>query len=70
LDHHLFGARRTSYTVNHIFNLKVPIIPVRREEKSYLAKSGWFSSAMNIVGTPWRPVALSWETACKMMQEM
>ena len=28
------------------------MIPVRSEEKSYLAKSGCSSSAMNMVGTP------------------
>ena len=28
------------------------IIPVRREDRSNLAKSGWSISAMNIVGTP------------------
>ncbi len=28
------------------------MMPVRSVERSYVAKSGWFSSAMNMVGTP------------------
>ena len=28
------------------------MMPVRSVERSYFAKSGWFSSAMNMVGTP------------------
>lgn len=28
------------------------MMPVRREERSKVAKSGWSSSAMNMVGTP------------------
>ena len=39
------------------------IIPVRRDEKSVLAKSAWASWAMNIVGTPNRLVQRSAATA-------
>ena len=28
------------------------MMPVRSDDRSKLAKSGWLSSAMNIVGTP------------------
>ena len=35
------------------------MIPVRKEERSYLLKFGCSSSAMNIVGTPWTAVHFS-----------
>jgi hypothetical protein len=34
------------------------MMPLRREERSKVAKSGWFSMAMNMVGTPCRTVHL------------
>ncbi len=39
------------------------MIPVRSEERSYAAKSGRFSSAMNMVGTPYSEVQRSCWTA-------
>ena len=39
------------------------MMPVRREERSYVAKSGRFSSAMNMVGTPYSEVQRSCSTA-------
>ncbi len=39
------------------------MIPVRSEERSNFAKSGWSISAMNIVGTPWSAVQRSASTA-------
>ncbi len=39
-----------------------PIIPVLRLERSKRAKSGWPSSAMNIVGTPYSAVQRSVST--------
>jgi hypothetical protein len=39
------------------------ITPVRNEERSCSAKVGWFCIAMNIVGTPYRPVHFSAATA-------
>jgi len=35
------------------------MMPVRREDMSYLSKSGWLSSAMYMVGTPYTAVAFS-----------
>ena len=35
------------------------MMPVRREDRSYVAKSGRFSSAMNMVGTPYSEVQRS-----------
>ena len=35
------------------------MIPVRRQERSNMSNIGWFSSAMNIVGTPYRAVQRS-----------
>ena len=42
------------------------MMPVRTEERSYDAKSGSAHSAMNIVGTPYRLVQRSWETAARV----
>ena len=42
------------------------MIPVRSEERSYASKSGQPSSAMNIVGTPYSDVHLSWATASRV----
>ena len=39
------------------------ITPVRRVDRSWSAKVGWFCIAMNIVGTPYRPVHRSSATA-------
>jgi hypothetical protein len=39
------------------------MIPVRRDDRSNDAKSGWSSSAMNIVGTPYSDVQRSAATA-------
>ncbi len=39
------------------------MMPVRSDDRSYEAKSGWSSSAMNIVGTPYREVQRSSWTA-------
>ncbi len=41
------------------------MMPVRSEERSYEAKSGRFSSAMNIVGTPYSEVQRSCWTAAR-----
>ena len=40
------------------------MMPVRRLVRSKVAKSGWFSSAMNMVGTPYTAVARSLWMAC------
>ena len=37
--------------------------PVRRDDRSWSAKVGWFCIAMNIVGTPYSAVHLSSATA-------
>ena len=42
------------------------MIPVRSEERSYSAKSGSASSAMNMVGTPYSDVHFSSCTACSV----
>ena len=43
------------------------MMPVRRWEKSKLAKSGWPRAATNIVGTPYRVVHFSAETAASVV---
>ena len=41
------------------------MIPVRSEDRSKEPRSGWASSAMNMVGTPYRLVHLSPATASR-----
>jgi len=39
------------------------MMPVRKDDRSYAPKEGWFNSAMNMVGTPYSAVHFSLATA-------
>ena len=46
------------------------IMPVRRQDRSNLAKSGWSSSAMNMVGTPCSAVQRSSATVSQRRERV
>ena len=45
--------------INHSGHNEPAMIPVRKEERSNILNIGWFSSAINIVGTPYNAVHFS-----------
>jgi len=42
------------------------MMPVRSDDRSNFANSGWSSSAMNMVGTPYSAVHFSRSTVCSV----
>ena len=48
--------RSVTFSITAIGQGAPAMMPVRNEERSKLPNSGWSSSAMNIVGTPYSAV--------------
>ena len=58
--------RSITRRISSIGQLEPAMIPVRSVDRSNSAKRGWSSMAMNMVGTPCRPVQRSSDTACRV----